>query len=40
LLANEQAAGTPFYYKDLPYDHSARAYAREVAGFDPAEAQQ
>ena len=36
-LAKEQAAGTPFYYKDLPYDHPARVYAREVAGLDPAD---
>ena len=39
LLAKEVAAGTPFYYADLPYDHPARVYAREVAGVDPVEAQ-
>ena len=40
LLDREAAAGTPFYYTDLPYDHPARAFAREVAGVDPVEAQQ
>ena len=35
-LAKEAAAGVPFYYKDLPSDHPARVYAREVAGTDPA----
>lgn len=36
-LARESEAGTPFYYRELPYDHSARAYARQVSGQDPAD---
>lgn len=35
-LAKEAAAGTPFYYEDLPEDHPARVYARQVADKDPA----
>ena len=34
-LAEEAAAGTPFYFKDLPPDHPAREYARDVTGSDP-----
>ncbi len=36
-LAKEAAAGTPFYYRDLPSDHPARVFARQVAGVDPAD---
>lgn len=34
-LAKEAARGVPFYYEDLPSDHPARIYAREVTGRDP-----
>lgn len=34
-LAEESAAGTPFYFGELPPHHPARVYAREVAGRDP-----
>ncbi len=37
---NEAAAGgEPFYYRDLPRDHAAREYAREVTGRDPVDAE-
>ncbi len=36
-MEKEAAEGTPFFYEDLPYDHPARAYARQVAGVDPVE---
>ena len=36
MLADEAASGTPFYFRDLPADHPARAYGTEVAGRDPA----
>lgn len=34
-LDEEMAAGEVFYYRDLPDDHPARVFAREVAGRDP-----
>lgn len=34
-LDKEAASGTPFFFRDLPRDHPARVYAREVAGSDP-----
>jgi uncharacterized RmlC-like cupin family protein len=34
-LNKESARGEPFYYKELPQDHPARVYAREVTGRDP-----
>ena len=34
-MEKEAAAGEPFYYKELPNDHPARVYAREVTGRDP-----
>lgn len=36
-LAGESAAGTSFFYRELPHDHPARAYARQVSGRDPAD---
>lgn len=36
-LLKDSAAGTPFSYRELPTDHPARVYARQVAGHDPAE---
>lgn len=36
-LAKEAAAGTPFFYRDLPYDHPAREFARAAVGTDPVE---
>lgn len=33
-LDKEVAAGEPFYYRELPEDHPARIYAREVSGRD------
>ena len=35
-LAEQAAAGTPFFYRELPADHAAREFARRVAGRDPA----
>lgn len=34
-LAEQAAAGEPFYYRELSPDHPARVYAREVTGRDP-----
>lgn len=34
-LDEEHAKGVPFYFKDLPADHPAREFARQVAGRDP-----
>ena len=36
-MERDAAAGTPFYYRELPYEHPARVYARQVAGNDPGE---
>ena len=35
VLADQHAGGEPFYFTELPEDHPARAYAREVMGEDP-----
>lgn len=35
-LDKEAAAGEPFSYRELPEDHAARVYGREVSGLDPA----
>jgi uncharacterized RmlC-like cupin family protein len=34
-LDDQHAEGEPFYYRELPEDHPARVYAREVTGRDP-----
>lgn len=34
-LDEDRASGTPYYYSELPVDHPARVYAREVTGSDP-----
>ena len=36
-LDRQSAGGEPFYYKELPRDHPARVYARQVTGRDPAD---
>lgn len=35
MLEKESSEGTPFFYNELPEDHAARVFAREVAGRDP-----
>lgn len=39
ILDGQAAEGTPFFYRELPEDHPARAYAREVTGRDPVAAE-
>lgn len=36
-MAAAAADGEVFYYRDLPQDHAARVFAREVTGRDPGE---
>ena len=35
VLSEQHAEGEPFYFRELPDDHPAREYAREVTGHDP-----
>lgn len=34
-LDQQHAAGEPFFYNELPEDHAARVFARDVTGRDP-----
>ncbi len=37
-LDRESSAGQPFFYRELPEDHPARTFARQVTGRDPVDA--